>query len=82
MLGELAKAEEGYAQALVLDKKLGLAAKVRLDLIRLGDAAAGQGRSEDARVFYRRALDASRGAADEPGMAEAVERIRGLEQSR
>jgi tetratricopeptide (TPR) repeat protein len=80
--GELAKAQEGYAAALVLDKKLGLAAKIRLDLIRLGDVAAGQGRGEDARVYYRRALDASRGAADEPGTAEAVERIRGLGESR
>jgi len=82
VFGELAKAREGYEEALVLDKKLGLAAKIRLDLIRLGDVAAGQGRGEDARVYYRRALDASRGAADEPGTAEAVERIRGLEQSR
>jgi tetratricopeptide (TPR) repeat protein len=82
VLGELAKAEEGYTQALGIDKKLGLAAKVRLDLIRLGDVAAGQGRSEDARVYYRRALNASRGAADEPGTAEALARIRGLEQSR
>jgi tetratricopeptide (TPR) repeat protein len=80
--GELAKAQEGYAAALVLDKKLGLAAKIRLDLLRLGDVAAGQGRGEDARVYYRRALDASRGAADEPGTAEAVERIRGLGETR
>jgi len=80
--GELAKAQEGYAAALVLDKKLGLAAKIRLDLIRLGDVAAGQGRGEDARVYYRRALEASRGAADEPGTAEAVERIRGLGEMR
>ena len=82
VLGELAKAQEGYAEALALDKRLGLAAKISLDLIRLGDVAAGQGRGEDARVYYRRALDASRGAADEPGTAEAVERIRGLERSR
>jgi hypothetical protein len=51
-------------------------------LIRLGDVAAGQGRGEDARVYYLRALDVSRGATDEPGTAEAVERIRGLERSR
>ena len=82
VLGELAKAQEGYAEALILDKRLGLAAKIRLDLLRLGDVAAGQGRGEDARVYYRRALDASRGAADEPGIAEAVERIQGLEPSR
>ena len=80
--GELAKAHEGYAEALVLDKRLGLATKIRLDLIRLGDVAVGQGRVEEARIYYRRALDASRGAADESGIAEAVERIRGLEQSR
>jgi len=82
VLGELAKAQEGYAEALVLDKKLGLAAKIRLDLIRLGDVAARMGHDEDARVYYRRALDASRGAADEPGTAEAVERIRGLGELR
>jgi len=82
VLGELAKAQEGYAEALDLDKRLGLAAKIRLDLIRLGDVAAGQGRGNDARVYYRRALDASRGAADEPGIAEAAERIRGLGEPR
>ena len=32
----------GYAEALALDKKLGLPAKIGLDLLRLGDAAAGQ----------------------------------------
>lgn len=77
-LGELAQAEEGYAAALALDKRLGLAAKIRLDLLCLGDVAAGQGRGEEARIYYLRALDASRGAADEPGAAEAVERIGGL----
>jgi len=76
--GELAKAEEDYAEALALDKKLGLAAKIHLDLIRLGDVAAGQLRAEDARAYYQRALDVSRGAADERGMTEAAERIRGL----
>ena len=81
-LGELAKAQEGYAEALVLDKRLGLAAKIRLDLIRLGDVAAGRGRGEDARVYYRRALDASRGAADERGATEAADRIRGLGEPR
>jgi tetratricopeptide (TPR) repeat protein len=81
-LGTLAEAHAGYEEALVLDTRLGLAAKIRLDLIRLGDVAAGQGRGEDALAYYRRALDASRGAADEPGTAEAVERIRGLERSR
>ena len=81
-LGDLAKAEAGYAEALALDKKLGLAGKIRLDLIRLGDVAAGQGRVEDARVSYLRALDVSRGAADERGMAEAADRIRALGESR
>ncbi len=82
LLGELAKAEEGYAEALTLDKRLGLAAKIHLDLIRLGDVAAGLNRGEDARAFYQRALDVSRGAADELGTTEAVERIRGLGESR
>ena len=80
--GELAKAEEGYASALSLDKRLGLAFKISLDLLRLGDVAAARGRGDDALVFYRRALDASRGAADERGMAEAADRIRGLGEPR
>jgi len=80
--GELAQAQAGYAEALALDKSLGLAAKIRLDLIRLGDVAAGQNRGEDARVYYLRALDVSRGAADERGMAEAADRIRDLGQPR
>jgi len=82
VLGELAKAEEGYAAALVLDKRLGLAAKIRLDLIRLGDVAAGQGRGDDARAYYQRALEASRGAASEKGIAEAVDRLQGLGEPR
>ena len=80
--GELAQAQAEYAEALALDKSLGLTAKIRLDLIRLGDVAAGQNRDEDARVYYLRALDVSRGAADERGMAEAADRIHGLGQPR
>lgn len=81
-LGELAAAEQGYREALALDKKLGLPAKIRLDLLRLGDVAAGQRRREDARDWYRRALEVSRGAGDEAGAAEDADRIRGLEGPR
>jgi tetratricopeptide (TPR) repeat protein len=77
-----AEAEAGYAAALALDKKLGLAAKIRLDLLRLGDAAAAAGRIDAARDYFRRALGVSRGAADEAGAAEAEARLRGLEGSR
>jgi len=81
-LGELAKAAEGYAAALALDKRLGLPAKISLDLLRLGDVAAGQARTADARSFYRRAQDVSRGAGDGQGTIEAANRIRALEQPR
>jgi tetratricopeptide (TPR) repeat protein len=81
-LGELTQAQERYAQALTLDKQLGLAAKISLDLLRLGDVAAGLGRGGEALSFYRRARDASRAAADEPGAAAAAARIDRLGQSR
>lgn len=82
LLGDPAKAAAGYTEALSLDKRLGRTAKIRLDLIRLGDLAAGQGRGGEARVYYQRALDVSRGAADEPGMTEAADRIRELGETR
>jgi tetratricopeptide (TPR) repeat protein len=82
VLGELAAAEEGYREALALDKRLGLPVKIGLDLLRLGDVAAGQHRLEEARSFYRRALDVSSGVADEIGMTEAAGRLRGLDESR
>lgn len=81
-LGDLAEAAAGFAEALALDKKLGLAGKIRLDLMRLGDVAAGQARVEEARAYYRRAEDVSRGAADGRGLAEAADRLRGLGEAR
>jgi len=82
VLGELSQAAQGYEDALALDKRLGLAAKISLDLLRLGDVAAGRNRGENARAYYRRALDVSRGAADERGVSEAAARIRALEEKR
>jgi len=44
-----------YAQALSLDKRLGAARKIRLDLMGLGNSLARQGRQQEAEDYYRRA---------------------------
>lgn len=53
------KAIRLFDQALAIDQKLGLPAKIRLDLLRLGDAHGRSRSIKEARDFYVRALSVS-----------------------
>ena len=81
-LGDAAAAADAYADALSLDKKLGLEGKIVLDLAGLGRAAQRQGRGDEARSWYERARAAARAAGDEAGAAEAEALLEGLAASR
>lgn len=63
-------AVRGYTAALALDKKLGLDAKILLDLVGLGRAARDGGRTFEARGYFERARAVARGAGDAAGAAE------------
>jgi tetratricopeptide (TPR) repeat protein len=81
-LGSASAAAEAYADALALDKKLGLEDKIVLDLLGLGRAAQGQGHAEEARGWFERARAAAGAAGDESGAAEAEALLETLPQSR
>lgn len=68
--GRHAAARRAYAAALALDKKLGLEAKIALDLLGLGQAARGEGRTREARDYFVRARAVARASGD---VATAVE---------
>ncbi|HEX5338481.1 MAG TPA: tetratricopeptide repeat protein [Gallionella sp.] len=56
---DTAKAIASFEQALAIDQKLGLPARIRLDLLRLGNAHARTGAVNNAQDFYLRALTVS-----------------------
>ncbi len=60
------RAEKLYKKALALDKGLGLSPKIALDLLGMGEAAMGDGRSDKAREYLLRALDVSKSASVHP----------------
>jgi tetratricopeptide (TPR) repeat protein len=69
--GRHAAAARAYAAALALDKRLGLDGKVFLDLLGLGKAARGGGRTLEARGYLERARAVARAAGDKSGAEEA-----------
>ncbi|HEY5997732.1 MAG TPA: hypothetical protein VI078_00325 [bacterium] len=71
-LGRPGDAAEAYAAALEIDKRLGLAGKVYLDLLGLGRAAQDGGRAAEARGWYERARAAARAAGADAAEAEAL----------
>jgi tetratricopeptide (TPR) repeat protein len=81
-LGNAAAAAEAYADAIALDKRLGLGDKLVLDLSGLGRAAQAQGRGEEARGWFERARAAARAAGDEAGAATAEALLEALSRSR
>lgn len=64
------KAIRSFEQALVIDQKLGLPAKIRLDLLRLGEAHGRAGPAKDAQDYYLRALTVSLAMGDAKGADE------------
>ena len=68
--GRHANASRAFATALALDKKLGLEAKIVLDLLGLGNAARGDGRTNAAREYFERARTVARASGDAATAAE------------
>jgi tetratricopeptide (TPR) repeat protein len=64
-LGDSVAAEQSYADALVLDKALGVPQKIILDLIGVGHSLRTQGRRTEAAEYFRRAQSVATGAGDE-----------------
>jgi len=63
-------AARAYSTALALDKKLGLDAKILLDLLGLGTSARDEGRTRAALDYFERARAVARAAGDETGTTE------------
>jgi tetratricopeptide (TPR) repeat protein len=76
--GRHAAAANAYATALAVDKRLGLDAKILADLIGLGRAAAGGGRSSEARGWFERARAVALASGDEAGATEVEALIEAL----
>lgn len=68
--GRHANAGRAFADALALDKKLGLETKIVLDLLGLGKAARGDGRTHEARGYFERARAVARASGDAKTAAE------------
>lgn len=77
-LGRPAAAADAYADALELDKRLGLEAKIFLDLFGLGRSAQGLGRAGEARGWFERARAVALAAGDEAGATEAAALLEAL----
>lgn len=77
-LDRAAAAAETYADALALDKRLGLESKIFLDLVGLGRAAQLQGRAGEARGWFGRARAVAAAAGREEDATEADALIEAL----
>lgn len=69
--GDGAAALAPLAEALAIDRNLGMPRKIYLDLIGLGRASALQGARDAARAYYERALAVSEADRDAAGASEA-----------
>lgn len=69
---DLAKAIQSFRQALAIDQKLGIPGKIRLDLLRLGNAHERAGVAKTAHHYYVRALSVS----DAMGSAQGADEVR------
>ena len=78
--GRTAEAAAVLANALELDRQLGLSARISLDLLYAGDNEARRGNQTRAREFYERAATVSAATADAVGVQAARARLNGLPQ--
>ena len=69
---EAGPAQVALAQALELDRSLGLSERVVMDLMALGEAARQRGERDRARELYRRARAASAAAGDDAAARAAA----------
>ena len=76
--GRTAEAAAVLANALTLDRQLGLSPRIALDLLYAGDNEARRNDSARAREFYQRAAAVSTAAADTAGTQAAQARLSAL----
>jgi hypothetical protein len=81
-LGRPAAAAGAYADALALDKRLGLEMKIFLDLVGLGRSAQSRGLAGEARGWFERARAVALAAGDEAGATEADALLESLPPAR
>jgi tetratricopeptide (TPR) repeat protein len=78
---DYARAIQSFQQAFAADQKLGVPAKIRLDLVRLGAAHEHSGAAKSALHYYARALAVSEGMGSAQAADEIRTYIRGLQGS-
>ena len=71
---------QSLTSALVIDRRLGLTARIALDLLYAGDNEMRRNEKAGARHFYERAAAVSAAAYDEPGVRAARQRLEVLTQ--
>ena len=77
-LGQGDAAATALAQALAIDRKLGLSERVALDLLEAADNEAVRGQSAAAREFYQRAIDVYQAAGNAKAADDARQRLAAL----
>jgi tetratricopeptide (TPR) repeat protein len=75
-LEDFKTAQQSYDDALPLDKDIGAAAKIALDLMGFGRCIARQGRRAEAIEYFQRAYSVAEGAGDPKAMEEAAAEIK------
>jgi tetratricopeptide (TPR) repeat protein len=81
-LSEHEAAATALAQALAIDRKLGLSDRVALDLVAAADNEAARGQAAAARDFYERAIDVHEAAGRHQAAADVRKRLAALAAAR
>jgi tetratricopeptide (TPR) repeat protein len=81
-LGQADAAAAALAQALAIDRKLGLSERVALDLVEAADNEAVRGQTAAAREFYERAIDVYQAAGQSKAADAARQRLAALPAAR
>ena len=77
-LKDYAAADNGYQQALALDKDAGHPHKITADLLGLGEVALAQGKKPDAADYFRRARSVAEAAGDDAMRRQVEQRLLGI----
>lgn len=78
---DFTRAITSFQQAYVIDQKLGISGKIRLDLMRLGAAHERAGAAATALSYYSRALNVSEATGSKQGADEVRGLLKGLQKT-
>jgi tetratricopeptide (TPR) repeat protein len=81
-LGQHDAAAAAYAQALAIDRQLGLSDRVALDLTGAAENEAARGNAASAREFYQRAIDVHQAAGRQQAADALRQRLSALQAQR